>query len=190
MMETPTQDQIKAFVIAGHGNLEVVKAMLKDEPGLLNAAFEWQPGDFETALQGASHLGNRAIATYLLQQGAPLEITSAAMLGRRDEIETMLNTNPLLIHNSGAHGITLLTHAALSGDASLVADLYNRGATTGADMALNLAVACEHLEVTKFLLDHANPDLHWKNFKGNTALELAQQSGHAELIALLEGKQP
>ena len=48
----------KAFVMAGHHDLETIKTMLKANPELLEVAFEWQPGDFETALQAASHVGN------------------------------------------------------------------------------------------------------------------------------------
>jgi uncharacterized protein len=180
-------EQIKAFVIAGHGNLEKVKTMLEAEPQLLNQAFEWRPGDFETALQGAAHVGNVDIAEFLLQKGAPLELPSAAMLGRKDFIEQMLEANPEAINTTGAHGITLLTHAALSGDVSLVSSLYERGATTGADMATNLAVDCGYREVVQFLLETAKPDLTWKNFKGLNALEVAREGNDAELIALLEG---
>src|SRR4051794_32277203 len=78
----PTTDQIREFVIAGHGNLEKVKQMLAIHPELLNIANVWRPGDTETALQGAAHVGNREIAEYLLSLGAPMDICCAAMLGR------------------------------------------------------------------------------------------------------------
>jgi uncharacterized protein len=180
-------EQVRAFVIAGHGNLEGVKTMLEAEPQLLNAAFEWRPGDFETALQGASHVGNAEIAEFLLARGAPISATTAAMLGRQSELEAMLDGYPDLIHENGAHGITLLTHAALSGDANLVSDLYARGATTGASMALNLATDCGYVKVVRFLLETAKPDLSWKNMKGKTALEIAREGNDAAIIGLLEG---
>jgi ankyrin repeat protein len=182
-----TTDQIKAFVLAGHGNFTAVKTMLEETPELLNVAFEWRPGDFETALAGASHVGNAEIALYLLERGAPMTVTTAAMLGRTAELNAMLEAEPDLIHATGAHGITLLTHAALSGDAELVSSLFARGATNGASMALNLAVHCGHLEVTRFLLGHAQPDLTWKNFKGLTALEVAKAE-QPDLVPLLEGR--
>ena len=75
-----SEDEIKAFVIAGHGDLDTIKATLAEKPGLLNEAYEWQPGDFETALMGAAHVGNRSIVAYLLEKGAPLDICTAAML--------------------------------------------------------------------------------------------------------------
>ena len=181
-------EQIKAFVIAGHGNFGAVKTLLEVEPQLLNTAFEWRPGDSETALQGASHVGNVEIAEYLLAQGAPMQITTAAMLNRSAELEAMLDGYPDLIFENGAHGITLLTHAALSGDVKLVSHLYARGATTGASMALNLALDCGYLEVVRFLLESAKPDLTWKNMKGKTALEIARERGDAAIIALFKGE--
>ena len=46
--------RVKRFVIAGHVNLTAVKAMLVEEPNLINGAIDWGNGDFETALGGAS----------------------------------------------------------------------------------------------------------------------------------------
>ena len=76
----PTAEQVREFVIAGHGNFAKVKQMLAAQPSLLNQANEWRPGDRETAVQAAAHVGNRPIAEYLLDQGAPLAICRASTL--------------------------------------------------------------------------------------------------------------
>ncbi len=68
-------DLIREFVIAGHGNLEKVRKMLEENPELLNASYAWSETDHETAVQGAAQVGNAPLATYLLEQGAPLELT-------------------------------------------------------------------------------------------------------------------
>jgi hypothetical protein len=81
-MNPLSPEWVREFVIAGHGDLAKVQAMLSETPSLLNAAHEWKPGDTETAIQGASHVGNAAIAEYLLAWNAPLAIYTAAMLGR------------------------------------------------------------------------------------------------------------
>ena len=73
---------VKNFVIAGHGSLETVKSMLVANPALLNTAHEWRPNDDETALQAAFHVGYCEIAICLLKRGAPLLITTVAMLGQ------------------------------------------------------------------------------------------------------------
>ncbi len=102
---------VKEFVIAGHNNLERVKEMLTQEPGLLNATWDWKAGDFETALGGAGHMGRKDIANYLLSQGARMDIFVAAMLGKLEIVKAMLAAFPNLLHSKGPHGITLLAHA-------------------------------------------------------------------------------
>ena len=48
--------RVKRFVIAAHVNFAAVKAMLTEEPKLINGTIDWGNGDFETALGGASHM--------------------------------------------------------------------------------------------------------------------------------------
>jgi ankyrin repeat protein len=181
----PTVEEIREFVIAGHGNLERVKQMLAQKPSLLNIAHEWRPGDTETALQGAAHVGSREVAEYLLEQGAPLDICTAAMLGRRQDIERFLQEDETSIQANGAHGISLLTHAALSGDVLLAQMLYERGATGGDSLALSLAVTKGHVDMTRWLLENCHPDVTWKNFQEKTPLEIAQEKGNSEIAELL-----
>jgi ankyrin repeat protein len=178
-------DVVREFVIAGHFNLSHVQEMLAAEPRLLNAANEWGPGDTETAIQGAAHTGQRAIAEYLLAQGAPLEICTAAMLGRRSEVEAMLSADAAAIHSRGAHGIPLLSHAAFSGDEAFVADLYARGARDDASLALANAVSAGHKGVVAWLVENANPDLAWKNWQEKSALEVALEQGHHDIANTL-----
>lgn len=59
---------VNEFVIAGHGNFEKVKKLLAQEPKLINAAWDWGGGDWETALGGASHMGNKDIARFLIEK--------------------------------------------------------------------------------------------------------------------------
>ena len=91
--QLPTLDQLREFVIAGHGDLHKVQAMLADCPTLLNATYEWKENDTETAIQAAAHVGNVAVAEFLLAQGAPLEICTAAMLGRIPDVDQLLRND-------------------------------------------------------------------------------------------------
>jgi ankyrin repeat protein len=183
---SPSADEIREFVIAGHGNLEKVKNMLAEKPALLNLSYEWRPDDTETALQGAAHVGSRPVAEYLLSQGAPLDICTAAMLGQEENVEYFLQRDPSAINTMGAHGISLLTHATLSGDVKLVEMLFKRGATTGSSLALNIAVSRGDVKMCRWLLKNAAPDLYFKNFQGKTALEIATENGSTELADLLK----
>jgi ankyrin repeat protein len=187
MMASPTPDQIREFVIAGHGNLPKVQAMLAENPALLNLAYAWSEGDHETALQAAAHVGSVPVAEFLLAQGAPLAIPTAAMLGRQAEVARRLDEDPHQIEALGAHGIPLLPHAALSGAVPLVQMLFERGARSGVSFALSNAVTQGHLELTRWLLQNARPDLGWKNWQDKTALAIAVELGHTELADLLRG---
>ena len=109
---------VKRFVIAGHGNLAAVKAMLTQEPNLINGAIDWGNGDFETALGGASHMGRRDIAEYLLEHNARMDIFAATMLGRIDIVKAAIAAFPNIVHVPGPHGIPLIVHAEKGGPAA------------------------------------------------------------------------
>jgi hypothetical protein len=72
---------VEEFVGKAHGDLARVKELLTQEPRLVNAAWDWGNGDWETALGAAAHMGRRDIAETLFAHGARLDIFAAAMLG-------------------------------------------------------------------------------------------------------------
>lgn len=181
-------DPIREFVIAGHGNLPKVKEMLAADPALLNVSYQWAENDWETAIQAASHVGAAPVAEFLLARAAPLAIYTAAMLGRKDEVQQMLDDDPELVQMNGAHGIPLLPHAALSGNVELVRLVYERGAQEGASYALHNAVVKNHVELVRWLVATGKPDLGWKNFEGKTVLAVAAERGFVEIINLLKAE--
>jgi ankyrin repeat protein len=89
--------------------------LLEKEPGLLNSCWDWGGGDFETALEGAGHMGNKDIANFLLSKRARMNIFCAAMLGRLDVVEAILSAFPELKTSKGPHGLQLLHHATKGG---------------------------------------------------------------------------
>jgi hypothetical protein len=110
--------RVKRFVIAGHVNLPAVKAMLAEEPNLINGAIDWGNGDFETALGGASHMGRRDIAEYLLEHNARMDIFAATMLGQIDIVKAAVAAFPNIVHVPGPHAIPLIMHAEKGGPAA------------------------------------------------------------------------
>ena len=102
---------VKKFVIAAHVKLDDVKTLLAQEPRLLNACVDWGGGDFETALEGAGHMGHRDIAEFLVKNGARLNIFASAMLGELEVVKSLITANPELKDSKGPHGITLMRHA-------------------------------------------------------------------------------
>lgn len=107
---------VQEFVRKAHADLAGTKALLAEQPALLNATWDWGGGDFETGLGGAGHMGNREIAEFLIGQGARLDIFAAAMLGKLDIVRGMLSAWPGLLQSRGPHGIPLLRHARAGGE--------------------------------------------------------------------------
>ena len=106
---------VKEFVAAAHGNIERTRALLAGQPALINATWDWGGGDWETGLGGASHMGNRQIAHYLLEQGARMDLFAAAMLGKLDIVKAALSAFPNAHRTLGPHRIPLIAHARKGG---------------------------------------------------------------------------
>jgi len=179
-------EQIREFVIAGHGNLEKVRQMLAENPELLNVSYRWNENDTETAIQAAAQVGYANVAQFLLKQGAPLEICTAAMLGMQDEVVRRLNEDPRNAHATGAHGIPLLPHAVWSENPRLIQLVFERGAKSGATLALHNAVSRGNYEIVEWLLDNAGADVKAKNFEGKSALTVASERSNDRIVALLK----
>src|ERR687895_1245108 len=113
-MEKPpplSPELVQDFVAKAHGDLDAVRELLESEPTLVNAAWDWGGGDWETGLGAAAHMGRRDIALFLLEQGARLDVFAAAMLGYTDVVAAAIEANPAVAQASGPHGIPLLAHA-------------------------------------------------------------------------------
>jgi hypothetical protein len=127
MSEAPPQldpAQVQAFVASAHGDLDVVRSLLAEEPRLVNAAWDWGGGDWETGLGAAAHMGRRQIALFLLEHGARLDLFAAAMLGYFDIVSAVLSDFPEMRDAKGPHGIPLVEHARAGGaDARAVLEL-------------------------------------------------------------------
>lgn len=125
-------DLVKAFVVAAHGDLAKTQALLAEQPGLLNATWDWGGGDFETALGGAAHMGRRDIALFLLDRGARPDLFVLAMLGQLAAVQAILAARPDALTCPGPHGIPLLAHARKGGaEAAAVVDCLQRLSAAG-----------------------------------------------------------
>ncbi|HJQ14885.1 MAG TPA: hypothetical protein VJ830_09070 [Anaerolineales bacterium] len=114
---------VQDFVGNAHGDLDRVKELLAQEPALVNSAWDWGGGDWETGLGAAAHMGRRDIAVYLLEQGARLDLFAAAMLGDLDIVKATLETYPEALNILGPHGIPLIAHAQAGGNEAI--DVYD-----------------------------------------------------------------
>ena len=109
-------ETVRDFVANAHGDLEGVRSALAAEPALVNAAWDWGGGDWETALGAAGHMGQREIAELLLGHGARLDVFVAAMLGDVETVRAILAAHPETQDALGPHGIPLRAHAEAGGD--------------------------------------------------------------------------
>jgi hypothetical protein len=107
---------VRDLVGAAHRDEAKVREIVKDYPSMVNAAWDWGFGDWETPLGAAAHTGRRGIAEFLLENGARIDIFAAAMLGRVDAVRAFLTASPMLARTRGPHGITLLAHARAGGE--------------------------------------------------------------------------
>jgi ankyrin repeat protein len=181
---------VNEFVGAAHGDLAKVKELLAQESaaqkrlgGLVLAERELVLGDLETALGGASHMGKREIALFLLANGARIDAFSAAMLGYRDVVLALLNARPDTATTKGPHGYTLLYHAAISGDVGIAAGIKPLLAADAKDFnqALPAAGRAGHLSMTRWLLENGVTDPNAKDGVKHTALMYAIRENFTEL---------
>nr|WP_299342846.1 hypothetical protein [Allomuricauda sp.] len=121
------QKLVKDFVIAGYGKLELVKEMLEEHPNLIYSRYDWGKGDFEEAIEGLGHLGNKEIAEYLISKGARLNLFVMTMLGKTELVKPILEAYPEQLFAKGAHGFTLLHHAKVGGAKHLYEYLKDKG---------------------------------------------------------------
>jgi hypothetical protein len=118
--DTPRLDPqlVHDFVNNAHGNLDRVSALIAEHPALVNAAWDWGGGDWETGLGAAAHTGRRNIAEFLIGKGARIDVFAAAMLGHLDIVRAIIAAVPRAWNAAGPHGIPLIAHAKAGGDAA------------------------------------------------------------------------
>jgi hypothetical protein len=115
---------VREMVAVAHGDLGRVRALLEQESRLVNAAWDWGGGDWETPLGAAAHMGRRDIAEYLLEHGARLDLFAAAMLGKLEIVQAVIAAFPGAAQVAGPHGITLVAHAKAGGPDSAPVAAY------------------------------------------------------------------
>lgn len=177
------------FVRLAHTDLNRVKEMLLSEPGLVNATWDWGGGDFETALGGATHMGNRAIVDYLLQHGARKDIYCSSVLGEVEVLKAQVAVDPSIVNVPGPHGLSLLYHVAIGGSVEIASIVkpHLKNPAGECNRALQVAAREGHLPMTKWLLSNGVNDPNIPDFTGNTPLQIAEKKGYTSVAEYLKG---
>jgi hypothetical protein len=106
---------VKELVTVAHGNLARVKELVTAHPALARASWDWGYGDWETPIDAASHVGNRAIAEFLIANGARPTVFTAVMMGQLALVKGFVEASPGLQRMRGPHGLTFAAHARAGG---------------------------------------------------------------------------
>ena len=108
------------FVLKAHGDFESIQKMLADDPRLVNAVWEMGDGDWESALDAASHMGRADIVRHLIDNGARLDLLYlAAMFDEVELVRAIIAAFPGVQDVNGVHGFPL-RHFAQQGNATKV----------------------------------------------------------------------
>lgn len=113
--------RVAEFVGACHARIERVGAMLAEDPGLANSAWDWGFGDWETAIGACSHTGRIDIIELLMGHGARPDVFTFATLDDVDAVRAVVERVPDPTVFDGPHSISLFRHAQ-AGRAGRVAD--------------------------------------------------------------------
>ncbi len=178
----PRQDlaRVRETVAVSHGNFKRVRELVEASPALAKATYDWGYGDWESALGAASHTGNRDIALFLIDNGARPTLFSAAMLGQLAVVRAFVEASPGVQGVPGPHGIPLLVHAKLGGEAAapVVEYLESVGGAGGAGDAVPLSDDAKAAYMGTYVFGPASEDtLEVFENKGALMIRRGEQVG-------------
>lgn len=146
---------INEYVGVCHGNFARMRELLDLYPRVLHANASWD----ELGVEAGAHVGFKEGVRFLLDQGAPAALPTAAMMGMTGHVRKLLAEDPGRIWECGAHNMPPIWFPAIGGGKA------------------------EHLEIARLLLDAgADPNAHKR---GQTALHWAARDGQMEMAELL-----
>ncbi|MGE3172244.1 MAG: ankyrin repeat domain-containing protein [Planctomycetota bacterium] len=176
---------------SSHMRLQRVRELVGADPRLTFS----MSADDELAIEASAHTGNAPIMRLHLECGAPLSLPTAVSLGDAATVRFLLERDPLLVHERGAHDFPVMFYTAFGTGSVELAELL-RGLGVGVDQesmgttTLHWCVKRDRVDLARWLLDHgADPEalaFSWDP-RGQTPRELAAAEGSAAMKELLDG---
>src|SRR5262245_25780544 len=133
------------FELARIGDAGRLQALLKAQPGLVNA----RDGRGNSPVLIAQYREQRAAVDVLLAADPDLDIFDSAAVGRSARVAECLDRDPALLHAQSSMGFTPLALAAFFGHADTVKLLLARGADP--KEAVGLAAMKGRIDILKLL---------------------------------------
>ena len=181
-------DLIKKIVGSSHSNLKEVTRLLKEQPHLVNGTWDWGGGDFETPLGAASHMGRKDIAKLLIDRGARKDLFYYAMVGNMTVLCAAISDDEGVVHVPGPHGLSMIYHAAISGNVDLTTYLKSLGGKVN-NGTLNAAVQYSgSYEMTEWVLDNGASYHGQTGFGKKPLAEQARAKGQTAIADLLDSR--
>lgn len=178
-------DLVEAFVGNAHGNLAKVRELLDTNPDLLSARAPWN----ESAIEAATQTGNVAIIEYLISKGAPVDFFTSLVLGRTDQVASILRTDTSSARSRGVHDLPALYFAAVGGHVEIAQQLLDAGADANeraeAAAPIHGAVMSGSADMVRLLIA-AGADVSALDYAGRSARMLAEDVDRADLLPLLK----
>jgi ankyrin repeat protein len=186
-----SQERQNAVTSASHAKLQQLRAHLEEDPRL---TFSISTDD-ELAIEACAHVGNRDIIRTHLDHGAPLSLPTAISLGDLAAVKRLLDWDPLLVHERGAHDFAPMHYVCIGGAGPEMAELlHGRGMPIDQESqgttTLHWCARRDDAELAAWLVEHGcelSPVGYRWNKNGETPLEIARRDGSKEVADLLEG---
>ncbi len=184
------------FIASYNGDLETVKRMIEENPGLVNARNS--TGRFP--LEMAAQTGQMEIVIFLLGRGADINMNRggvtalhmAALYGGKTELITLLLESGADMNARTGQGATPLNLAVAGKQREIAELLLDKGAEINLEnqnftRLLNVSASAGIRRIVDIALEH-DVDFFYTTGNGNTLLHSASEGGLVELAALLLSK--
>ena len=175
---------------AKNGDLDRLKRLATEEPSLVGA----RSATGETALMAALYSKQSTVVDWLVASDAPLDVFSAAAVGRLDTLDAIIASSPSgggAVNSYSYDGWTPLHLAAFFGQRAAVERLLAAGASLNAvstnalrNTPLHAAVAGGHMDVSLLLIDAA-ADVNVVDAGGHTPFHIAAEAGYVPVARAL-----